>query len=431
MVSSVADGGTGEAISDEYYLAASAKVAAVNEAQLVTINGGPTGGTFTLSFNRGTVQTTAAIAYNAAASAVQVALEALSNIGAGNVAVTGSAGGPYTVTFQGTLAGVNVNALTATPSLTGGSSPSITVTTTTQGSPATATITVGTLAPNNPYKGRVVTGVILDGATGYTNIVPGIIVIFASATANADATTVFVGLYNGTFDAFGAGAGVPSASTRHQVLNDGLGAVSNAVAKLLSQAVLYRKTGSGVFNYIRPFADGATEKTNPGSTRVQPYNVGVVNVSGAGSAKVCDLQVDGVTLGSNSILDLSTGALVSGSGLKAISPGYAYRIQTGVLVGLEFAIDASVANGDVGNVLIFNSRYVQIAPDVAGAPGTWGTANVTLTQAGQASGVIQPGGAAYYHSRILVPSGASSESNPFPGEIALQGTETGSANWAG
>ena len=64
-------------------------------AQTVTIGGTPSGGTFTLSY-RGA--TTATIAYNAANTAVDSALEALSTIGTGNVTVTGSAGGPYTVT---------------------------------------------------------------------------------------------------------------------------------------------------------------------------------------------------------------------------------------------------------------------------------------------------------------------------------------------
>lgn len=70
----------------------------------VTIGGSPTGGTFTLTYAG---QTTSGIAYNAAASAVQSALEALSTIGSGNATVTGSAGGPYTVVIEtpGTLTG--------------------------------------------------------------------------------------------------------------------------------------------------------------------------------------------------------------------------------------------------------------------------------------------------------------------------------------
>ncbi|WP_052280796.1 head decoration protein [Nocardia vulneris] len=103
----------------------------VDEVQTVTITGSPTGGTFTLTYSG---QTTAGIAFNAAASAVQSALVALSNIGTGDVTVTGSAGGPYTVTFAGALADQNVAQMTASgASLTGGSSPSVNVATATGG----------------------------------------------------------------------------------------------------------------------------------------------------------------------------------------------------------------------------------------------------------------------------------------------------------
>lgn len=101
-----------------------------SEVQTITITGSPTGGTFTITFAG---QTTAPIAYNAAAAAVQTALQALGAIGAGNVTVSGSAGGPYTATFAGVLAEVNVPQMSATGSFTGGSSPAVAVATTTQG----------------------------------------------------------------------------------------------------------------------------------------------------------------------------------------------------------------------------------------------------------------------------------------------------------
>jgi len=100
-----------------------------NEVQTVTLGGGNTGGTFTLTFDG---QTTASIAYNAPASAVQSALLALSNIGVGDVNVSGSAGGPYTVTFTGAFSKVNVPKMTGTGSLTGGAN---TVTVANTGSP--------------------------------------------------------------------------------------------------------------------------------------------------------------------------------------------------------------------------------------------------------------------------------------------------------
>ncbi len=82
-----------------------------NEIQRVTLGGAPTAGTFTLSFGG---QTTAPIAYNDTASAVRSALEALPNIGVGQVLVTGGPGpnNPWLVTFRGTLAAKNVTQMT-------------------------------------------------------------------------------------------------------------------------------------------------------------------------------------------------------------------------------------------------------------------------------------------------------------------------------
>lgn len=106
--------------------------ASTNEVQALTITGSPTGGTWTATFKGAT---TAPIAYNATAAHVQAALAALPTIGAGNVAVSGSAGGPWSVTFQGVLGATNQPQMTTTGSLTGGTSPAITPSTTTPGAP--------------------------------------------------------------------------------------------------------------------------------------------------------------------------------------------------------------------------------------------------------------------------------------------------------
>lgn len=101
-----------------------------NEIQTITITGTPTGGTFTLSFN-GPV--TAPIAHNALATAVQTALEGIASIDPGDITVTGSAGGPYTVTFIGRYGATDVSAIVPAGSFTGGTSPAIAVTTPTPG----------------------------------------------------------------------------------------------------------------------------------------------------------------------------------------------------------------------------------------------------------------------------------------------------------
>lgn len=97
-----------------------------NEVQVLTVGGsGLT--SFTVTFGG---QTTAAIPAAATAAQVQSALEALSTIGAGNVVVTGNAGGPWTLTFQGALAGLDTAQVTTTP--TGGTG-TVTPSTTTAG----------------------------------------------------------------------------------------------------------------------------------------------------------------------------------------------------------------------------------------------------------------------------------------------------------
>lgn len=106
--------------------------AGTNEAQTVTITGTPTGGTFTLTYSG---ETTTAIAYNAVAAAVQAALLALDAFDANDVVVTGGPGPgtPYVVTFADDFGGQNVDQMSATSSLTGGSTPAVAVTTTTPG----------------------------------------------------------------------------------------------------------------------------------------------------------------------------------------------------------------------------------------------------------------------------------------------------------
>lgn len=100
----------------------------VAEVQTVTVTGTPTGGTYTLNGNG---NTTVAIAYNAPSAVVQSAIRALGGVYAG-VNVTGSAGGPYTLTYErgtGDIAQLTLG----TNGLTGGTTPSVAFATTTAG----------------------------------------------------------------------------------------------------------------------------------------------------------------------------------------------------------------------------------------------------------------------------------------------------------
>lgn len=96
--------------------------------QTVAIAGGPTGGDFTVTYSG---QTTAAIPYNASAALVQTELEALSNLAPGDVVVTGSNGGPYTISFTGNVGATPYATITSSATgLTGGTTPAVNVTAT-------------------------------------------------------------------------------------------------------------------------------------------------------------------------------------------------------------------------------------------------------------------------------------------------------------
>lgn len=86
-----------------------------NEVQTISLPDTVNIGTFTVTYDG---QTTAAIAYNAASTAVQSALEGLSNIAPGDVEVTGGPGptSDWLVEFTGDLANTNVNLMTTTSS---------------------------------------------------------------------------------------------------------------------------------------------------------------------------------------------------------------------------------------------------------------------------------------------------------------------------
>lgn len=81
------------------------RLGSASARQTVTVTA--TDGTFKLGVD---AVETAPIAFDAAAADVQTALEAI--LGEGNVAVTGDAGGPWTVNFSGTLRWQPIEAMT-------------------------------------------------------------------------------------------------------------------------------------------------------------------------------------------------------------------------------------------------------------------------------------------------------------------------------
>lgn len=153
-----------------------------DEVQTLTITGTPTGGTFTMTYSG---QTTSNIAFDATAATVITALEALSNIGAGDVTGTGGPlpGTAVVITFRQALGRLNVALMTADGALlTGGASPAASVALTTAGVDSDVTLSGGTL----PGSAVVVT---FGSALANTNVAE-LTINGASLTGGAISATV-------------------------------------------------------------------------------------------------------------------------------------------------------------------------------------------------------------------------------------------------
>jgi hypothetical protein len=112
-----------------------------DSVQTVTIIGTPTGGTFTLSSGGNSTSQ----AYNAAAATIQTAIQAWGGVYA-TVTVSGSAGGPYTITFPAISSNVAAPAAPFTvnqKALTGGTAATSTATVVTSGAGGTDSLLRG------------------------------------------------------------------------------------------------------------------------------------------------------------------------------------------------------------------------------------------------------------------------------------------------
>lgn len=89
----------------------------INEIQRIALLGGATTGTFTLTFNG---EETIPISVAATATTVETALLGLPNIGPGEVAVDGPAGGPWIVEFQADKSGIAQNMISGDGTLLSG-----------------------------------------------------------------------------------------------------------------------------------------------------------------------------------------------------------------------------------------------------------------------------------------------------------------------
>lgn len=291
----VAFGGTlAETNVAEMTGSASALTGGVDEVQLVTIGGTPTAGTFTITYAG---QTTGGIAYNATAAAVQTALRLLSNITPDKVTVTGNAGGPYTVTFAGLLAGQNVAEMTASAAaLTGGLNEIQLVTLV--GTPTAGTFTVTYAGQTTSALAYNVSAADLQAALRLLSSINGAYVT-VTGSAGGPYTLEFTGLLGGQNIApVTASAALLTGGTNEvQVITvtgtPNAGNFSLTYAGQTTGNLLWNATGATVQTAVRLLSNITTDKATVTGNAGGPYTVTFVKaLAGVDVAQMTGADVD-------------------------------------------------------------------------------------------------------------------------------------------
>lgn len=259
------------------------------------------------------------------------------------------------------------------------------------------------------------------------SLVPGAhLVVPGTGIANSWTADVDLGDYLGAFNA--GTAGYVEGPTKLAAKNTSTVDYANCLVRVdLPRIVLVRKVGgaAGGLKYIRPYTTGAATNDDPGTLEPLPYALTFANLDTAATPDEIDVKIDGSAITTVRRVDTNT----TSDSLQLRRDGTErYRIESGDLAGAEFVVNAAAANADTANIFVFLRRFIEIAPDVSGSPGTWGTTSVTLTESGQAAGVITAGGAAYYWRRMSVPAGSTSW-GPHPIDAFFQYSETNGVGW--
>jgi len=278
---------------------------------------------------------------------------------------------------------------------------------------ATGSVTPGTNAnalvscddPHNPNINQSGITVSLDGSTAANNVIQGLNIVFSDSSSFAEnwEAKIYVGSYwkSSTSEEISVtclhaqDAGVTTDGERLCLKNDGTTVAIDCSVMVVNKA-RFKNTNQRVFKSLtqRQYNPTADDNNNGASVTLANFQTGTPNT--------VDLLVGGV--GYN-MTDLNTGNQHNnGAALKAdgVTP---YMFNAGTKYqGIVIVLDANIASsGPTATLWISDgAQFIELAPDVSGAAGTWqnGTTKLTLTEDGKTSGEISAGGAAFFWFRF-------------------------------
>jgi hypothetical protein len=262
------------------------------------------------------------------------------------------------------------------------------------------------LNAKNPQYNRTVTGLVADGSTPNTDLVRGVSIVLSASLATGWQAKLSIGAkMDGSgnvtqiLDLDVVQAGTNTAGARVAAENIGDAPAQNCAAYALP-GLTYSGTGyDTIIKKIAPHSETARHKMASTGTLVLTF----ANwATGGGGKKIADVKVGGVTC--------ITGAIFDGTTVYQYGSGNGYNDSTDLLAGLQLILaNTTVDPTGMTITVVVSADYTwwQFAPDSSGSPGTYANQDLTLTEAGQTTGTILAGGAAFFWVRAAVPSAAA------------------------
>lgn len=270
------------------------------------------------------------------------------------------------------------------------------------GAVVTADVTAG---PHNPYPATGL-AVVADGATENRHLVPGAGVVVAAGVADGDHARVAVGYYltatGAATPALATGVvetGQVSSAARLAAVNIG-DRTAWGCSLIALPGFRWSPTAAGTWvKLIDNHKDASRERLAVTGT----YTLTFTDWKDAGGGlKSADLLVNGNLAVSDAVFD----------GATRYEHGHAsYDDLADLLRGLAIVLQPTTQDpaGVTITLVVDAGAYLwaELAQDVGGAPGVWGTTAVELTESGQPDGAIPAGGIAYAWHRWNLPDNAT------------------------
>lgn len=258
----------------------------------------------------------------------------------------------------------------------------------------------------NPYQNLTGLSCVADGTTVNKIIVPGVGIVLSgtcdvghAAKMSVGADMDLAGIVTDVLDFGVVQAGVSTTGIRIACENVGDSAAQQTLMYSLPGLYFYGTAFDALIASIKPHTDTARHKLAAAGTLAITFaNWATDGVTGK---KKADVKVGGTTA--------IVGALFDGATVYQYGSGNGYNDSLDLFKGLSIVLANTTTDPSTAAITLKVAdgwNWVQFAPDVSGAAGTYANQDLNLTESGQATGTITPGHAAFFWVRWSPPSAA-------------------------